>query len=210
MLTVRRTASSGVLLEMDGVRILLDGVCREVKPYPVTPQSVKAELMDNIPDAVVFTHHHPDHYDPAFAAEYEKLTHNKAVDPTFVGSTVQCGIVRITPVASRHIGKFDCAHASFVLEGSCCVWFMGDASPNQWKNRTDLPKPDVIIAPFAYATTDAAWKTTCTLGAKVTLLVHLPERDKDVSGLWNAVEQTIGESKNVFIPAMEEFIKIDV
>lgn len=210
MLTVRRTASSGVLLELDGVRILLDGVCREVKPYPVTPERVKAELLANLPDVVAFTHHHPDHYDPKFAAEYEKLTHNKAVDPTFVGSAVQCGKIRITPVASRHIGKFDCAHASFVIEGSCCVWFMGDAAPSQWKNRQDLPAPDVVIAPFAYATTEAAWKATCALGAKKVILVHLPEPEKDVAGLWNAVEQTIGESRNVFIPAMEEFIKIDI
>ena len=210
MLTLWRTANAGVLLELDGVRILLDGVCREVKPYPVTPESVKAELLKNAPDLLVFTHHHPDHYDPSYTAEYEKLTHKKAVDPTFVGSAVQCGQVRIMPVESRHIGKFDCPHVSCVIEGSQCVWFMGDASPSQWKNRVDLPKPDVIIAPFAYATTDAAWKTTCSLGAKAVVLVHLPEREKDTAGLWDAVEQTVGSREDIFIPEMEEFIKIDV
>lgn len=209
MLTVRRTASAGVLLELDGVRILLDGVCREVAPYPVTPEHIKAELMENVPDVVAVTHHHPDHYDPTFAAEYEKLTHKKAVDPTFVGSAVQCGKVRITPIASRHIGKFDCPHASFVIEGSYCVWFMGDASPSQWKNRQDLPKPDVIIAPFAYATTDAAWKATCGLSAKKVVLVHLPDWEKDVAGLRSAIGQTVGNAKDVFIPEMEEFIRID-
>lgn len=210
MLTVKRTANAGVLLELDGVRILLDGVCREVKPYPVTPESVKAELLGNFPDVVVFTHHHPDHYDPAFQAEYEKLTHKKAVDPTLVGSAVQYGKVRILPVASRHMGKFDCSHISVVIEGSCCVWFMGDASPSQWKNRQDLPGPDVIIAPFAYANTNAAWKTTCALGAKKVVLVHLPERNQDAAGLWTAVEQTVGDCKDVFIPEMEEFIEINL
>ena len=195
---------------MDGVRILLDGVCREVKPYPVTPERVKAELLANLPDVVAFTHHHPDHYDPAFAAEYETITHKKAVDPTFVGSTVQCGGIALLPVASRHIGKFDCPHASFVIRGSCCVWFMGDASPSQWKNRPDLPMPDVVIAPFAYATTESAWKTTCALGAKAIVLVHLPDRERDAAGLWASVEQTIGDSRNVFIPEMEGFVKINV
>ena len=208
MLTVRRTANAGVLLELDGVRILLDGVCREVVPYPATPEHIRAMLLENPPDVMAVTHHHPDHYDPAFTAEYEKITNQKAVDPTCVGSAVQYGDVRILPVASRHIGKFDCPHASFVIEGSHCVWFMGDASPNQWKNRTDLPKPDVIIAPFAYAATDAAWKITCSFKPKAIVLVHLPEREKDTFGLWTAVEKTIGES--VFIPEMEEFIKIDV
>ena len=208
MLTVRRTANAGVLLELDGVRILLDGVCREVVPYPATPEHIRAMLLENPPDVMAVTHHHPDHYDPAYTAEYEKITNQKAVDPTCVGSAVQYGDVRILPVASRHIGKFDCPHASFVIEGSHCVWFMGDASPNQWKNRTDLPKPDVIIAPFAYAATDAAWKITCSFKPKAIVLVHLPEREKDTFGLWTAVEKTIGES--VFIPEMEEFIKIDV
>ncbi len=210
MLTVWRTANAGVLLELDGVRILLDGVCREVVPYPVTPESVKAALREHYPDVVAYTHRHPDHYDAAFIAEYENNTGKKAVNPTNVGFTVQCGNVGILPVASRHIGKFDCAHTSFIIEGSHCVWFMGDASPSQWKNRADLPRPDVIIAPFAYATTDAAWKTTCAFGAKAIVLVHLPEQEKDTAGLWTAVEQTIGERENVFIPAMEEFIKIDV
>lgn len=205
-----RTANAGVLLDLDGVRILLDGVCREVAPYPVTPEHILKELLDNPPDVMAVTHHHPDHYDPVFTAQYEKITDQRAVDPTFVGSAVQYGEIRILPVASRHIGKFDCAHASFIIQGSRCVWFMGDASPSQWKNRTDLPKPDVIIAPFAYATTDAAWKITCSFNPKAIVLVHLPEREKDTFGLRTAVEQTAGECSNVFIPAMEEFIKIDV
>lgn len=210
MLTVRRTANAGVMLELDGMRILLDGVCREVSPYPVTPEYIRRELLENPPDVMAVTHHHPDHYDPSFVAEYERITNQKAVDPTFVGSAVQFGKIRILPVTSRHIGKFDCDHASYIIEGSRCVWFLGDASPSQWKNRQDLPKPDVVIAPFAYFTTDAAWKATCALGAEAYVLVHLPDREKDIAGLWDAVEHTIGKRKNVFIPAMEEFIKIDV
>ena len=210
MLTVKRTANAGVLLEMDGVRILLDGVCREVVPYPVTPEHIRAELMENFPDVVAVSHHHPDHYDPSFVAEYENNTDIKAVGPTSVGSAVQHGKIHILPVASRHIGKFDCPHTSFIIQGSCCVWFMGDASPNQWRNRTDLPKPDVIIAPFAYATTASAWKTTEALGAKAVVLVHLPKRENDVAGLYDAIAQTIGERDNVFIPEMEEFIKINI
>lgn len=210
MLTVTRTANAGVLLELDGVRILLDGVCRQVVPYPVTPEHLKNALRENWPDVMAVTHHHPDHYDPVFTAEYEKATDKKAVDPTFVGSAVQWGNVRILPVESRHIGKFDCRHSSFVIQGSHCVWFMGDASPSQWKNRTDLPKPDVLIAPFAYATTEASWKNTCALGAKAIVLVHMPEREQDTAGIWTAVAQTIGSGEGVFIPKMEEFIKIDV
>ena len=49
---IRRTANAGVLLKLDGVTILMDGVCREVKPYPATPPEVKEELRASMPDAV--------------------------------------------------------------------------------------------------------------------------------------------------------------
>lgn len=210
MLTVTRTASAGILLEMDGVRILLDGVCREVVPYMVTPESVKAALANPYPDVLAVTHHHPDHYDPVFAADYEKITGRKPIDPTFVGSVVQSGKVSIIPIASRHIGGFDCPHCSFIVKGSSCVWFLGDASPNQWKNCGHLPVPDVVIVPYAYATTDASWRMTRRLGAEKVVLVHLPEREKDTLGLWAAVEKTVGNEPGVFIPEMEGFVKINV
>lgn len=208
MLTLTRTANAGVLLELDGTRILLDGVCREVVPYTVTPETVKEMLKNPYPDVLAFTHHHPDHYDIAFAAEYEEVTGRKPIDPTFVGSVVQSGEVTIRTVASRHIGGFDCPHCSFVVEGSDCVWFMGDASPNQWKNCDHLPAPDVVIAPYAYATTDASWRMTKKLGAAAVVLVHLPKREKDDLGLWAAVDKTVAGEPGVFIPKMEEFVKI--
>lgn len=210
MLTVTRTANAGVLLELDGKRILLDGVCREVAPYPATPEYVKEMLKNPFPDVLAFTHHHPDHYDPTFAAEYETVTGRKAIDPTFVGSVVPSGEVRIIPVKSRHIGGFDCPHCSFVVVGSACVWFLGDASPSQWKNMDQLPAPDVVIAPFAYATTAASWKMTQRLGADTVILVHMPQRENDPMGLWPAVEQTVGGQSGVFIPEMEGFVKINL
>lgn len=206
MLTITRTANAGVLLEMDGVRLLLDGVCRQVKPYLPTPEQIRLALEQAYPDCVAVTHRHPDHYDAAFVAEYEKNTGKTAIDPTFVGSKVEFGAVSLMPVASRHIGKFDCPHASFVICGSRCVWFMGDASPSQWREHT-LPAPDVIIAPFAYANTAAAWRQTQRLGAKQVVIVHMPPRQEDPMGLWQAVEQTAAD--RVFIPQMEEFIQID-
>lgn len=208
MLTVTRTANAGVMLELDGMKILLDGVCREVSPYLATPDSVKERLYQCFPDLVAVTHRHEDHCDPAFEQRYESAVHRPVIGPEFSGQQVICGNVTLTAVPSRHIGKSDCSHVSFVIEGTHCVWFMGDASPNQWKNRADLKKPDVLICPYAYAATESAWRMTCSLGAKATVLLHLPEPDKDTYGLWAAVKQTVGEKGNVFIPEMGEFVKI--
>ena len=206
---ITRTANAGVLLELDGTRILLDGVCREVFPYPATPDSIKTELSANYPDLVAVTHCHEDHCDPAFEAAFQAATGRRVMDASYAGKTAQCGSVRITAVPSRHIGKADCDHVSFILEGSQCIWFLGDAAPSQWKNRNDLPKPDVLICPFAYATTDVAWRITRSLCPKKVILLHLPEREKDSYGLWNAVEQTAKNDNQVqlLIPNVGQTVK---
>jgi L-ascorbate metabolism protein UlaG (beta-lactamase superfamily) len=210
---ITRTANAGVLLELDGVSILMDGVCREVKPYPATPPEVKAELKANMPEVVAFTHAHKDHYDPGFAAE--ALRQNGVIfGPAECHGSMepgQVGSVRITPLVSRHIGAAgkDTQHASFIIEGSACIWFTGDASPSQW-GRLSLPKPDVLIVPYAYCNTPAAWAATKALGAKVIVLLHMPARSDDSIGLWSAVENTVGENSNLFIPAINETVEIPI
>ena len=200
-----RTANAGVLLKLDGVTILMDGVCREVKPYPATPPEIKARLTENIPDVVAFTHAHKDHYDPGFAAQV--LQKNGVIfGPADCHGTMEqatVGNVRITPLFSRHIGAAGktTLHASFILEGSKCIWFTGDAAPSQWRGR-NLPKPDVLIVPYAYCNTSAAWAATQLLGAETVVLLHMPEKENDTIGLWDAVEQTVGQSDVLVIPVM--------
>lgn len=207
---IRRTANAGVLLKLDGVSILLDGVCRELKPYPATPASEKEAIRKCWPDVVAFTHAHQDHYDPDFAAEYQRQTGGVILGPADIAGCrkTQTGSVRVTAVESRHIGAAykDTPHVSFILEGSRCVWFTGDASPLQWKGREDLPGPDVVIAPYAYAGTPTALQMVESLGAKVLVLLHLPEREEDPFGLWPAVDQTLqgGTTLKVYIPAMSQ------
>lgn len=206
---LRRTANAGVLLELDGVTILLDGVCREVKPYPATPPWIKAELTENIPDIVAFTHNHKDHYDPDFAAK--ALQKNGVIlgpaDCRGTMSPLTVSGVRITPIPSRHIGAAgrEVKHASFLIEGSKRVLFTGDATPTQWKA---LPKVDVLIAPYAYCNTPSAWAAAQKLGYKLVLL-HMPKREDDTIGLWSAVRTTVGENtQNLSIPQINETITI--
>ena len=206
---IRRTANAGVLLKLDGVEILLDGVCREVKPYSATPPEEKAQLEANWPQIVAFTHHHMDHYDPDFAAQYQKQTSGVVLEPNAT-SPACVGNVKITPVASRHLGaagKFT-SHVSFVIEGSRCVWFMGDSAPSQWRNRIDMPKPDVIIAPYAYANTHASWEMTKSLGARHVVLLHLPKRELDEVNLFTAVETVTNLPEELIIPELGETIII--
>ena len=213
---ITRTANAGVLLELDGVSILMDGVCREVKPYPATPLAVKQSLMERFPNAVAFTHAHKDHYDPDFAAEYERQTGGVILGPedlphcSAAMQPQKIGTVTVTPISSRHIGAAGkcVSHASFVVSGSRCVWFTGDAAPTQWRQH-DLPKPDVLIVPYAYATTPASWNLTESFGASKIVLLHLPEREEDAPELWSAVKSTAGRDEKLLIPEMEQQILIE-
>ena len=208
---IQRTANAGVLLKLDGVSILLDGLCDGIQNYPPTPVSIAEDLLVRLPDVLVFTHNHPDHYSEALLLPYRKQNLRPIYGPEYLPMEgLRVGEIAITPIESRHIGKTEpgLAHHSFVIQGSKCVWFMGDAAPLQWKNRSDLPKADVLIAPYAYANTKAAWDLSCALADQVVLL-HLPERNNDPYGLWQAVEATVVNSAvKPHIPKIGETITL--
>ena len=211
---IERTACAGVLLTLDGKRILMDGVCREVKPYPATPPAIRAKLETSLPDALLLTHKHEDHYDEAFVFQYVQNAAGPVLGPADIPYTCQSnltlGNIRVLNLESRHIGKTQpLEHRSFLLQGSKCVWFLGDASPLLWKNRKDLPEPDVMIVPYAYAI-GSGWDVCRNLGASTVVLLHLPQRDTDPYGLWDAVKQTVAQSPGptLYIPEMGEQICI--
>ena len=210
---IRRTANAGVLLWLDDVTILLDGVCREVKPYPATPPEIREQLLQQLPDAVVYTHAHDDHYDPAFAALYAEKTAGPVLGPADIPFSSQgqwkLKNVTITPVDSNHMGKTEpIGHRSYVIRGSKCVWFMGDASPLHWLEK-DLPKPDVLIAPYGFAM-GKGWEIAKALQPATIVLLHLPERHDDIYGLWDAVEQATagGPHPTVLIPYMGQTLRL--
>ncbi len=211
---IRRTANAGVLLRLDGVTVLLDGVCTEVLPYLATPEKERIALLESPPQAVAFTHRHTDHYDAAFVSLLQNHTAGPILGPADIQGCVQqpltVGGVRITPVPSRHLGKTDGTdHISYIIEGSRCVWFTGDAAPQPWLCREDLPRPDVLIAPYAYAMA-GGWSVTQQLAPKALVLLHLPERQNDVYGLWDQVDASLGQGSggSVYIPELCENVSI--
>ncbi len=202
---LRRTANAGVLLKMDDAAILLDGVCLEVSPYLATPPEEREYLLENLPDILVYTHEHRDHFDVDFAKKFQARTVGEILCPMDVDgcvtrrNTAKIGNVEITPIPSRHIRCPEAIqqHFSYILQGTKCVWFMGDASPLQWHNVAHLPKPDVLIAPFAYASTEASWRRTKDMGAQTVVLLHLPDKGNDPYALWQAVESVTADDTSV-------------
>ena len=209
---IQRTANAGVLLKLDGVSILLDGLCEQIDAYLPTPKEIADRLLVNPPDLLAFTHGHADHCSEALLLPYRKQNLRPILGPeSLYTGAVQLGNVAITPVESRHIGKTEpgLQHVSYIIQGSQCIWFTGDASPLQWKGRTDLPKPDVLIAPYAYANTKSALELSRTLADKLILL-HLPLREQDAYGLWTQVEKTIAgrTEMQIWIPEIGDIYRI--
>ena len=208
---IRRTACSGVLLTLDGTRLLLDGVGEQILTYPATPEAISRELSMDPPNGVLITHRHKDHYDASFVSSYVDLAAGPVIGPAQIPNAVcadqRIGSLQITCVESRHIGKTDgTQHISFVIRGSQCVWLTGDASPLMWRG-ADLPKPDVLIAPYAYCNTAPAWELSKSLGGKTVVLVHMPEENEETKVYYDPVRETVG-AEPLYIPAMEETLEI--
>ena len=195
---LRRTANAGVLLTLDNVKILLDGVCREVKPYLATPPAIKQELIACPPDVVLFTHDHPDHCDPDYCQKVNML-HPAA------------GQVKITAVPTRHMGHYGktTPHQSFVIGGSQSVWFLGDASPMELKKFASFSKPDVLMIPYPYISTPVALKTVeAYLPCKIVLL-HMPLPGNDPEKIWQSVEAGMEHLKSyLYVPQLGETLHI--
>ena len=212
---ISRVSNAGVLLELDGVKILLDGFCTGHGPYLATPADLRERLFLDPPDMLAFTHEHPDHFDAHGAEQYHKQTLRPVLGPENLpcGTTsrgISRGFVSVLPIKSRHIGKeyFHVPHVSYAITGSKSVWFLGDAVPSQWHGIDR--KCHVLIAPFAYALSDSAWRMTSELAEHV-VLVHMPLRENDPAKLWPQVEAVTGASCPVYlhIPAIGETIEIN-
>ena len=212
---ISRVSNAGVLLELDGVKILLDGFCTGHGPYLATPADLRERLFLDPPDMLAFTHEHPDHFDAHGAEQYHKQTLRPVLGPENLpcGTTsrgISRGFVSVLPIKSRHIGKeyFHVPHVSYAITGSKSVWFLGDAVPSQWHGIDR--KCHVLIVPFAYALSDSAWRMTSELAEHV-VLVHMPLRENDPAKLWPQVEAVTGAScpVHLHIPAIGETIEIN-
>ena len=188
---ILRTANAGVLITLDDVRILLDGVCGDLPPYLTTPDDIKLELCKNIPDVVAYTHFHTDHFDNEFALLYAIQT---------------VGNVKISSVETRHIGKTDVKHISFIIKGSKTVWFMGDASPLNLKNMCDTEKPDILLAPFSYFNSPSSLRLVKNLGASKIYVLHLPCENNDEYNLVQTVRENIKNEPNIQIINLGETV----
>lgn len=208
---IRRTANAGVLITLDGVRILLDGVAGEVFPYSATPSSIREELMACPPDVLAFTHSHADHFDGDFVNQLQNSTHRPVLGPVglpvpgLITDGLEVGGVRLTALPSRHIGKQadGNAHVSYLIEGSRRILFTGDASPLPWQG-TGLPQADVLIATYGFGISESGWKVAKTCDPRVVIFLHLPEKERDTFGLWEAYAGAAGKDFSVpqYTPAM--------
>jgi hypothetical protein len=85
---------------------------------------------------------------------------------------------------------------------------MGDASPLNLRKMENMPKPDVLIAPFAYFNTPSSFEAAKKTGAKNFVIVHLPEEENEENNLWRDVKSVTEEEKGVFLMKIGETITL--
>lgn len=158
-----------------------------------------------LPDVVMYTHKHKDHYDEDFIRKYTEITGKMAYGPQDI-NFVSAGNILIDIIPTRHIGKSDISHVSYIIKGSKCVWFMGDASPVIIKNMSELPNPDVLIVPYAYAVTESSWRMVKGINPKKIILLHLPHTQYDEYNLWDKVFDVTKNDELLLIPEIGEKI----
>lgn len=209
---IKRTANAGVLLRLDGESILLDGVCGKVEPYLATPPEIRSNLLQNLPDAIAFTHTHEDHYDSLFVSDYLQNAAGPVMGPADIPYSTQqlqrIGSVTVMPIDTRHVGKTDGReHRSYVIQGSQCLWFLGDASLLHWQKIEGMPRPDVIIAPYGFVI-GKGWEYCKSMQPQTVVVLHLPNREYDPYGLWQELEKALAgqEGPTVMIPEMGQTI----
>lgn len=198
-----RTANAGGLLKVNNVSVLIDGVCEELFPYIGTPVNIRNELEANYPDIVAYTHKHKDHYDEQYIKSFKKDNLRSVCGPGISVFSEKNG-VEVKGIKTRHIGKEDISHLSYIISGDVNILFTGDASPLDLKNISYDIKPDVIIAPFAYATTEASLKITESFNPKLVILIHFPLYENDTFGIWDSVCRVIKDEKKFIIPEIGE------
>ena len=198
-----------MLLETNGVSILLDGVCGHISPYFATDDIMLQYITDNPPNVLAFTHRHIDHFDMKFAKYYEDNNFGQVLLPEYPCDIDMSG-VNICSVSTRHIGKNDTLHCSYIIHSDEKVWFMGDASPLSLKDFDCFSKPDLIIVPFAYALSDFSWKKTKSVGAKKIVMVHMPEKSKDEFGIWDTVLKVTNSDDCLVIPDLREQLNFEL
>ena len=163
---------------------------------------------------VAFTHAHTDHFDLSYAQDYQEKNLRPILGPesfpleTCDSQKVKDVLVQSLPV--RHLGRAeDVPHVSFLIKGSKTVLFTGDASPLQWQKMA-LPKIDVLIGTYAYATSRTGWHTVRELAPETVVLLHFPLRENDPAGLWDSALKTVTESPvgTVYIPHMGQTVTV--
>jgi L-ascorbate metabolism protein UlaG (beta-lactamase superfamily) len=192
---VRYLANEGVLLEGSRGRVLIDALFGDGLPdYQVVPGPARDSLERAAgeyggPAAVLVTHAHRDHFDPAAVERYRQSNPAAVVvgppAPGAIPAAVDLGWVRVQPLAIPHGHTMrPVGHAAYLvtLDGTTAL-HLGDTSsdPDTWR-AAGVPAAgvDLALVPFWYALDEARFaEALAVLKARRVLLFHAPRDGSD-------------------------------
>lgn len=198
---IQALCNAGILLEMDGARMLIDALEGGYPPYAGAADWVRA--LDA--DLLLFTHKHPDHFELRMTLDH-LTTHPDC--RVFAGPEVTAALsgagaraqmvtftpdlpvrltpaITLTPLPTRHMGAEyrRKEHFSLLLQGERRVLVAGDAAPvhnNFEPGGAPIGGVDVLIAPYPYALYEPAQRLFGrALRAGTLVANHIPEPDAE-------------------------------
>jgi L-ascorbate metabolism protein UlaG (beta-lactamase superfamily) len=157
-------SNAGVLAELGDRKILIDSLCNSTIPlYKNPPAATRDQMFRGVPpfdkiDCLLFTHHHPDHFDPEGAADFGR--HHKdalIIAPPIVVSQISARLsvmeskrlvtvdpagealrdlqingIKIRPISMRHDGEQyrDVPNLAYLIAAAGkTILHVGDAKP---------------------------------------------------------------------------------
>ena len=210
-------------MELDGVKLLLDGISTPCGYFLVTPPETEEMLYTADLDAMLFTHDHEDHFSCPFVEEWARRRgrYPRLAGPSDIAAQLPEGVVEegalavgplaVEPVACRHMGirYRNNLHRAYWVNGSIRCLFLGDAGPSQFLGWAG-ERPTVLFAPYPYITSRSGWRAVQDLGPEAVVATHLPHPGDDPEGICAQAEAFLrsAQDRPVYRPAMGEYMML--
>ena len=190
---------STVLLEVGGVRVLTDPILRDrILHIRRHAGAVAPDVVERI-DAVLISHLHPDHLDPASirrigretrviapagSAKLLRRYRFKDVDEVAAGDWIEIGGARINAVPVEHDGRRypigpKVQALGYEIQGATTTFFAGDTAPFDMSGLSGI---DVALLPIAgwgptlreahHLNPKLAAEAAAAIGARVAVPIH--------------------------------------
>lgn len=178
----------GLLIEQNGQSVLVDAPNSDYFPFPFFSELEKAKRAEPPYDglkAVLFTHHHPDHYSEKAVKELAAARSDLLIaQPAEQTLQVGCFSAEFHRIAHTPVSVNISHYVLLIRSGGQTVYITADAAPDVSRHR-EILNGTVADAAFWNGQYLSHPETRRLMldSAKNNFIYHIPPDEKDVSGI---------------------------